>query len=1219
MKSKNVENNKRKRAQESLSPQRIEPEEKAYQGVLDIVERLQLEDATNIAITGPYGSGKSSILISLEADFKTYKYLNISLATLQPLQDEENNLSEKNKYKTLQPLQDKENNQSEKNKYYKKDENDVSINNLNRLIEYSILQQLVYRENQGTLPYSRLKRIFHLSKKKVQRISWAILGALVASIVIFEPSYFRIEWLCELLGYKWLNITGDSFCLLYLIWFVFKGLTMIVPVFGNSKLNKINVKSCEIKIVDNTSIFNIHLDEILYFFERTSYNVVVFEDLDRFKSTEIFLKLRELNLLLNESNIINRKIFFIYAVRDDLFVDADRVKCFDYITTVIPVINRSNAKSLLKEELEKRGITEIEDCHLQELGFFLHDMRLLKNIANEYVQYREKISKGISCEKLLAMIIYKNYFPKDFADLHDCNGKVYRLINLKDEFVSASVAKLENAERRRHEMIEKYKKERHLKETELRRIYIDAYYDRIGNNIQQIKAGGSLRNINDIAINEKLFNQLIASQNVEYSYIVTNDNYYNGNYYYKGQIKESSVNIPFSEIETAVDSTLSYSERLEALKMCFKELEEVGKIEIQKDDIRSQSLSQIMSEVEYSSNEKFTELHVPRLIEFLIVKGYIDENYYDYISYFYSNFIDSHDWEFVLDLKVGKGHSYDYPVNNPEACLAEIPYYVYRKNAILNIGLTDYLAENQNIINNIERLSILLRTVIENKKFDFLIEYYLHGRKQDIVFTILFSQHKELWTDFEKHDADNYLLKLIWYKYAEEDLSCKDSQDWLSRHFTFTTDHLLDIEESQWCKLIKKNKYNFVELNSISSEILMTIVEQDAYVLNKRNVEILVSYLLDINCESTSYQLVCGTENTQLIERIEAELGTCLQSVFSAPEKNKETEDAIIGILYSTKATESEKITYLSNQQKKIDLGNIESAEATKLALKCDVVKPTWENVIYYMNNISEKIADDQLVQFIDRHASTLSSLAVPTESKDNELMLLRQLIKTNLLPYETYCKVLKRFTRWRFNQNVPILEERRVYLMIENGMVPFSNENTTILMQEYSVKTVSSYLLKNKNDFLKSTETIEYTTEIALALLESNLTIKEKALIIPHFNSSILNGNLADAIISVLIRIEISLDEEFLIDIFEFATNVDEKIKVFNYTLSKNYIDEARITSFLKTLPAPYKYVTEKGKKPELPNTIQTKCMVELLKSKNYISSFTISKRGIRVNTKLK
>lgn len=152
------------------------------------------------------------------------------------------------------------------------------------------------------------------------------------------------------------------------------------------------MKDGEIEIVENTSIFNKHLDEILYFFEQTDYNVVLLEDLDRFETTDIFLKLRELNLLLNESKVVGRKIFFIYAVRDDMFQDAERVKCFDYVTTVIPIINRSNAKDQLIEELEKRGVTEIKHKDLKELGFFLNDMRLLKNIANEYVQYLQDTS-----------------------------------------------------------------------------------------------------------------------------------------------------------------------------------------------------------------------------------------------------------------------------------------------------------------------------------------------------------------------------------------------------------------------------------------------------------------------------------------------------------------------------------------------------------------------------------------------------------------------------------------------------------------------------------------------------------------------------------------------------------------------------------------------------------------------------------------------------------
>ena len=71
-------------AQESLQPQRIEKGTGPYQSVLDIEERLQKKDATNIALTGPYGSGKSSILLTLKEDFPNHHYLNISLATLKP-------------------------------------------------------------------------------------------------------------------------------------------------------------------------------------------------------------------------------------------------------------------------------------------------------------------------------------------------------------------------------------------------------------------------------------------------------------------------------------------------------------------------------------------------------------------------------------------------------------------------------------------------------------------------------------------------------------------------------------------------------------------------------------------------------------------------------------------------------------------------------------------------------------------------------------------------------------------------------------------------------------------------------------------------------------------------------------------------------------------------------------------------------------------------------
>ena len=201
----------------------------------------------------------------------------------------------------------------------------------------------------------------------------------------------------------------------------YTGCTCNFKSYSNSKLNKLNLKEGEIEVIEDNSIFNKHLDEILYFFQVTDYNVVIIEDLDRFGTPSIFLKLRELNQLINESKIVGRHITFIYAIKDDIFKDEERTKFFDFITTVIPVINPSNSKDKLKSALEAKGCGNdgISDEDLSEMAFFIQDMRILTNIVNEYKQYRDKLCEAsdfqLNKTKLLGMIVYKNYYPQDFA------------------------------------------------------------------------------------------------------------------------------------------------------------------------------------------------------------------------------------------------------------------------------------------------------------------------------------------------------------------------------------------------------------------------------------------------------------------------------------------------------------------------------------------------------------------------------------------------------------------------------------------------------------------------------------------------------------------------------------------------------------------------------------------------------------------------------------
>lgn len=137
--------------QSVLTPTAINSEDKSYKTVKDIAVRLHKMDAKNIAVTGPYGSGKSSVILTLRKDYPQYKYLHLSLATLKA-------------YQQKKEESDQDNDKEKENE------------KLNRLIEYSILQQLIYREKQSLVPNSRIKRIFHIGKCSLRRITLAIIA-----------------------------------------------------------------------------------------------------------------------------------------------------------------------------------------------------------------------------------------------------------------------------------------------------------------------------------------------------------------------------------------------------------------------------------------------------------------------------------------------------------------------------------------------------------------------------------------------------------------------------------------------------------------------------------------------------------------------------------------------------------------------------------------------------------------------------------------------------------------------------------------------------------------------------------------------------------------------------------------------------------------------------------------------------------------------------------
>ena len=362
-----------------LSPRILKPyvtnsgvveENKGYVPVSLLVRAIDDDRMLNIAVAGNYGVGKSSVINTAENKldkwwrlWRRHRFLRISLASLL----------------------------TKENKTAKENHTPLSEGNVDAVtdtqIEYSILQQILYHDKPQATPKSRIRRIHKTKWYKPWVIALLCLVSIVSLIFVFKPSWasdyttFEDVSECAQFLFKWGPLVALG--VVFFIFFRYLGRHYSFAI------NKVGYKDVEMKFKEEMSVFNAYLDEIVYFFESTKYDVVVLEDLDRFVNKEIiFYKLRELNTILNNSRSIRQKVNFVYAVSDDLFAAAERVKFFDYIVTVIPVINSLNSYEKLKEAIRPAEIfNKLGRTELWNLCDYLQDMRLLLNIVNEFNQF----------------------------------------------------------------------------------------------------------------------------------------------------------------------------------------------------------------------------------------------------------------------------------------------------------------------------------------------------------------------------------------------------------------------------------------------------------------------------------------------------------------------------------------------------------------------------------------------------------------------------------------------------------------------------------------------------------------------------------------------------------------------------------------------------------------------------------------------------------------
>lgn len=412
---------------------------------------LYEQNCKSVALSGSYGSGKSSILDQFikEAKEDGHSVAKVSLATFN-----------------ADPCR-------------QRDCDDPSIT---ALLEREILGQLLYQGDPSKAPKSSFNQIHDVSLwckvKSAAPVSLIILIALLAALVfhfsrtvtltsclalITETSKERLLLLMTL-AVVLLAAAYSAISLIcgYVLW-----------VFDRACIKSVSASGITLSIASDegcTSYFNKYRDELIYLFEVNNFDTVIFEDIDRFDDLAIFEELRKLNDLLNMAPGIvgkegNKVVSFVYAVKDSIFalngdsnggsrevIGSRRVKFFDMIISVVPFISKFNsnemAAKLFELELEEAQSTK-EGQRFSDLLLlaapYIADMRLMISIRNDYLVMTQEMgspsfgnpsSLGLTCTGILAIAIYKNLYPLEYEDLRIGEGKLNELYDIHQKGIN---------------------------------------------------------------------------------------------------------------------------------------------------------------------------------------------------------------------------------------------------------------------------------------------------------------------------------------------------------------------------------------------------------------------------------------------------------------------------------------------------------------------------------------------------------------------------------------------------------------------------------------------------------------------------------------------------------------------------------------------------------------------------------------------------------------
>lgn len=1080
----------------SLHPEKLTNKEFAiYKDEFDFVFGDPL--CRNIAVSGPYGAGKSSVMEKVKEDQSDLNWITVSLATFGK------NKEESAKLNSTDSRNDSIANDTEET-------NDI---------EAEVLRQIIYKINPVTAPKSRLHKTQDQGRLKD--------FGLALYTVFFVISCFLLSSCITNLSsgtWSWFDIGVIAAWTIML----FLGVYQIARHDTLSKFVKsFKFLNTEINIQpENQTPYERCIDELVYLLKAAKVDVVVFEDLDRFDNLPIFQKMRSLNELVNEDkgNSETEPLRFFYLIKDSLFDEPrDRTKFFDYVIPVIPYVDPNNALDIFRQALKDVGI-EVDDGFLFQLSSYIDDPRIIHDIADEAYHYKQTLFESRQAiendwENLLAILAYKAMFPKDFEYLQIGRGYLYEAINGRDRLVD-DIQNWEDGEiEELQQEMARIENQLHVSEDELLLLFalpklVSSIYSSYGNIVSQLQTATT---------SAEVMEAIKSNKNTAAELVKVKEELEKNNSEYKDRLLEirndahSLRNVNHARIKEITGMMAS-------LQSCtVKQLVERATTA---DSLFMFASNQIQRPEDFEDLKMGDVLKSPSfpMLRFLVVEGWINENYQRYLSKHHGMILSTRDDDFLASLIQAKNVDMGYKPDQPHEVLRRLGKDVFARPGARNPWLiaellksTDhgkistFMASVKRDGRNAYIAELIVSEQFVPEMFDQFMTYF-----ENLIISVLessdidISQKRAFARRYIAYGGDNYKKEKVDGAFA----------DWINHTpLLLESDESIDIEALKVGLRAISYSPNDIDLTVTSRQLIRFIYDEKLFAPDARIADKLLSVIF--NRPDALSNGVLATEVLELNDgRISEVVAAGLDEFVASTIENAQTSikdsiETILAILNNNdvkSATSEAYILKLDSGIKIPKLADVESKENRIKLFETGCVSSTTNNLVcYYVD--CEFCVNEQFGRFLSANAipkdlkySTIQALSLDINVDDFTVGL----IECPSITTEQLKVLLDQYGVCYEYLDIDDYSEEKISVLIHTGTISMNDEMLQ-LVRKHGNALAANFAIENIDEYIflvsasaDGTRTCSFSVEEMLVVLDSEVAEEKKLQLLKEHSGAV-------------------------------------------------------------------------------------------------------------------